>query len=139
MNTIVSMFTVLFDDPFWVGIYERHCENKYEVCKIIFRTEPKDYEVYNFMIENFQTLQFSKSLQSSNPVEKHINPKRLQRKIKRQLETVSIGTKAQQALKLEHEQRKQEKKIRSRKRLLEDEQRKFELRIQKRKEKHRGH
>ena len=28
--------TVLFEAPFWIGLYERIDENKYEVCKITF-------------------------------------------------------------------------------------------------------
>lgn len=35
-----------------------------------------------------------------------INPKRMQRSIKKQLATASIGTKAQQTLKLQHENNK---------------------------------
>ena len=28
--------TILFEDPFWIGLYERFDEDKYEVCKITF-------------------------------------------------------------------------------------------------------
>ena len=39
MGTI-SKFTVLFEPPFWVGIFERQQGNHYEACKIIFGAEP---------------------------------------------------------------------------------------------------
>lgn len=39
-----------------------------------------------------------------------INPKRLQREIRKQLQTPAIGTKAQQALQLQHAQRVQTRK-----------------------------
>lgn len=48
MDTGVSKLTVLFEDPFWIGLYEREYNGRYEVCKITFGAEPKDYEVYDF-------------------------------------------------------------------------------------------
>ena len=56
METIKACFTVYFDDPFWVGIYERVYNNKLEVCKVTFGAEPKDYEVYQFLLQNTYTL-----------------------------------------------------------------------------------
>ena len=52
METIKACFTVYFDEPFWVGIYERVYNNKLEVCKVTFGAEPKDYEVYQFLLQN---------------------------------------------------------------------------------------
>ena len=43
-----------------------------------------------------------------------MNPKRLQREAKHQLEQTGIGTRSQQALKLQHEQMKVERKVISR-------------------------
>ena len=67
------------------------------------------------------------------------NPKRMQREAKKQMLEIGIGTKSQQALKLQQEQNKQERKEKSRKRKEAEEQRMFELKQQKKKEKHRGH
>ncbi len=49
-----------------------------------------------------------------------------------------IGTKSQQALKLQHEENKEMRRSLSKEKREEEEQRKFALRQQKRKEKHRG-
>ena len=38
-----SSLTVLFEDPFWVGIFERIDDGKLSVCKVTFGAEPKDY------------------------------------------------------------------------------------------------
>ncbi|MDE6707756.1 MAG: YjdF family protein, partial [Oscillospiraceae bacterium] len=47
MNKITGGLTVLFDDPFWIGIFE-HIENgKLTVCKVTFGAEPKNYEIYD--------------------------------------------------------------------------------------------
>ena len=36
-----SSLTVFFEDPFWVGVYERTDGGRYEACKITFGAEPK--------------------------------------------------------------------------------------------------
>ena len=67
------------------------------------------------------------------------NPKRMQREAKKQMQETGIGTKSQQALKLQQEQNKQERKVRSREKKEAAELRMFELKQQKKREKHRGH
>jgi len=135
----VSKLTVLFEEPFWVGIYERESDGKYEVCKITFGAEPKDYEVYDFFLKNFHQLRFSPSMEAEKISERRINPKRMQRCIKNQLQDNGIGTKAQQALKLQQEQGKLERKTSSRQQREAEKDRQFELRQEKRKAKHKGH
>lgn len=54
-----SSLTILFEAPFWIGLYERTDNGKYEVCKITFGSEPKDYEVYEFLLKNWHKLKFS--------------------------------------------------------------------------------
>lgn len=77
--------TVLFEDPFWVGIYERREGRTYQVCKITFGAEPKDYEVYAFLLEHWRHLPFSPSMEAAAPEERRINPKRMQRQIQKSL------------------------------------------------------
>ena len=72
-------------------------------------------------------------------VEKKPNPKRMQREVRRQVLSSGIGTKSQQALKLQQEQNKQERKARSREDKRIDAERLFELKQQKKREKHLGH
>jgi len=139
MESAKSKLTVFFEEPFWVGIYEREDDGKYEVCKITFGAEPKNYEVYEFFLKNCNKLRFSPSIEANSIVEKNINPKRMQRAIKKQLQNVGIGTKAQQALKLQKEQGKLEREFRSHEQIEEEKERQFELRQEKRKERHRGH
>ncbi len=66
------------------------------------------------------------------------NPKRVQHEVRKQVQNTGIGTKSQQALKLQQEQLKIERKTVSRKQREAEKQRQFELKQQKRKEKHRG-
>lgn len=67
------------------------------------------------------------------------NPKRLQREVRKQLEDTGIGTKSQQALKLQQEQGKQERRKKSREQKQAEAERMFELKQQKKIEKHKGH
>ena len=131
--------TVLFEDPFWVGLYEREASGTYQVCKITFGAEPKDYGVYAFLLEHWRHLPFSPSMEAAAPEERRINPKRMQRQIQKSLQNTGIGTKAQQALQLQREQGKEARKKVSRKEREAEADRQFALRQEKRLEKHKGH
>ncbi len=133
-----SSLTILFENPFWIGLFERIDGDKYEVCKITFGAEPKDYEVYDFLFKNWHKLKFSPPVKTEKIEERKINPKRMQREINSQLENKGIGTKARQALKLQHEQGKLERKVKSREQKEAEKERQFALRQEKKKAKHRG-
>ena len=134
-----SRLTVFFDGVFWVGIYERIQDGRLEACKVTFGPEPKDYEVYGFLLQNWNKLKFGPAVDAAEKKETRINPKRRQRDIRKQLEAQGTGTKAQQALKLWQEQGKQERKTVSKEMREAEKERQFELHREKRKQKHRGH
>ena len=133
-----SRLSVLFEEPFWIALYERESGGRYEVCKVTFGAEPRDYEVYAFFLKNYDRLVLSPAMEGAGSVQRKINPKRLQKQIRKATEEKGVGTKAQQALKLQQEQNKTERKILTRERREAEAQRRFALRQQKRKEKHRG-
>lgn len=137
MGKIQGKLTVFFDEPFWVGIFERIEDGKLSAAKVTFGTEPKDYEVFDFILKHYYELRFSPAVVTAVK-EKIINPKRMQRDIQKQLSNTGVGTKSQQALKLQQEQNKQERKQISREYREAEKQRMFELKQQKKKEKHRG-
>ncbi len=129
--------TVYFDDPFWVGVFERIEDGKLSVCKVTFGAEPKDYEVWDFVLKNYCELEFSPAVETV--VRRTTdNPKRRLRNARKQLEHTGIGTKSQQALQMQLEQNKQERKIKSREQKQAEAERQFALRQQKKKEKHKG-
>ena len=138
MDKVNGKLTVFFEEPFWVGIFERIEDGKLSVAKVTFGAEPKDYEVYECILKHYYRLQFSPAVETVVKDSKR-NPKRMQREAKRQMKETGIGTKSQQALKLQQEQNKQERKVKSRERKEADEQRMFELKQQKKREKHKGH
>ena len=138
MDKVNGKLTILFEDPFWVGFFERMDDGKLSVAKVTFGAEPKDYEVQAYILKYYFSLQFSPAVAAVVKEAKR-NPKRMQRDAKKQMQETGIGTKSQQALKLQQEQNKQERKLRSREKKEAEELRLFELKQQKKKEKHRGH
>lgn len=114
MGKVSGKLTVYFDEPFWVSVFERIEDGNLSVAKVTFGAEPKDYEVYEFILKHYDSLQFSPAVATA--VKETIrNPKRVQR-----------------------EQNKQERKVKSREQKLAEAKRMFELKQKKRKEKHRG-
>lgn len=138
MAQVKAQLSVFFENPFWIGLYERTEGKQMEVCKITFGPEPKDYEVYRYLSENWKLLKFSPPIEGTELQERRINPKRLQREISRQLQSPGIGTKAQQALNAQREEHKLERKTKSRLEKETEKDRKYEMRQQKKKEKHKG-
>lgn len=138
MDRVSGKLTIYFEDPFWVGVFERIENRKLSVAKVTFGVEPKDYDVLEFVNRNYYHLQFSPAVETVVKDTKK-NPKRAQRDAKKQTLETGIGAKSQQALKLQQEQNKQERKVRSREQRDAESQRLFELKQMKKKEKHRGH
>ena len=133
-----ASLTVFFEDPFWAGVFERIRDGKLSVCKVTFGAEPKDYEVWDFVLQHYYELVFSPAVQTDSR-QAADNPKRRARAVRKQTERSGIGTKAQQALQLQYEQNKTERKEKSREERLAEAERLFLLKQQKRKEKLKGH
>lgn len=138
MNEGNVKLTVYFDDPFWVGVFERMENGTLSVCKVTFGEEPKDYAVWEFVLRHYDALKFSSAVKTEVK-QSADNPKRRQRNAKKQLQNVGVGTKSQQALAAQREELKTERKKANREQKEAEQQRRFEMKQQKRKEKHKGH
>ena len=138
MDRICGRLTVFFEDPFWVGVFEKIENGKLSVAKVTFGAEPKDYKVLELIYRNYYHLQFSPAVETVVK-DTRKNPKRAQRDAKKQTLETGIGTKSLQALKLQQERNKQERKVRSREQRDAENQRLFELKQIKKREKHKGH
>ena len=138
MDKVTVKLTVFFEDPFWVGIFERREGSKLSVAKETFGAEPRDYDVYEFILEHYCDLQFSSAVKASVREEKR-NPKSRRRNARKIMQEKGVGTKSQQALKQQYEQNKQERKVKNREEKAAKKQKLFELKQQKKKAKRRGH
>ncbi|MDE6016164.1 MAG: YjdF family protein [Acetatifactor sp.] len=138
MDKTSGKLTVLFEEPFWVGVFERISDGKLSVCKVTFGAEPKDYEVWDFILKHYSDLKFSPAVEIEVK-QTADNPKRRQRNARKQLQNSGIGTKSQQALQNQREEMKTERRQLRKEQKDIEKQRQFDLKQQKRKEKHRGH
>ena len=134
MEKVKVTMTVLFEEPFWIGIYEREDGESYQATKILFGAEPKGLEVQEYLLKNVYRLSFGigkKSRLSDRQTRK--NPKRMQREIRKQTREGGTGTRAQR------EERKIQKRIIRKEDKLAEEKERFLQKQQKKREKHRGH
>ena len=133
-----ASLTVFFEDPFWVGVFERIEDGKLSVCKVTFGAEPKDYEVWDYILHHYYELVFSPAVEMAI---RHAadNPKRRSRNARKQLENTGIGTKSQQALQRQREELKTERRQFSREEREAEAQRRFVMKQEKKKEQRRGH
>ena len=88
MDIDSTKLTVFFEAPFWIGVFERIERRKLSVCKVVFGAEPKDYEVWEYLLKNYSRLRFSPSVETVVKKDS-VNPKRLQRQIRK--ETAATG------------------------------------------------
>ena len=137
MSKISGKLTVFFEAPFWIGVFEKITDNKWSVCKVTFGSEPKDYQIYDFILKKYDNLKFSDTV-TVNMKEKISNPKRLQREINKTIKKGKKNKKSQEILKSEHEKNKIERKKNNRKQREAEKKRKFQIKQQKKTEKHKG-
>ncbi|MEI1420942.1 YjdF family protein [Bacillus cabrialesii] len=138
---IVMKLTVYYDGQFWVGVIEAVNSGKLRAFRHVFGKEPKDPEVLDFVHHQLlhtisQTEQEGVSLKGQP--QKKINPKRLQRQVSKEVKHAGVTSKAQEAIKLELEARKQKKKQCTKEMREHVKEQKYILRKQKAKKKHRG-
>ena len=138
MDTNAISLTVFFQEPFWIGVFERVENGRLSVCKVTFGAEPKDYEVHEYLLKHYCNLRFSSAVEAEER-KKADNPKRRQREASKQIQNTGVSTKSQMALQMQREAMKTECKQISKAQREAEEQRRFELKQQKKKEKKRGH
>lgn len=137
MDNCGTSLTVFFEDPFWTGIIERIEDGKLVVAKHVFGAEPTGIEILDFVRNHYDDLKFSPAVACDAGIHK-MNPKRAVREARKSVADSGVGTKSQQALKLQHEEFKKESVQNRRIQKAQKAELRFELRQQKKKEKHRG-
>jgi len=58
MDRVNGRLIVYFEDPFWVGVFERVIDKKLSAAKVTFGAEPKDIEMLEFINRNYYHLHF---------------------------------------------------------------------------------
>ena len=83
MYKISGKLTVYFENPFWVAVFEHIEDGLLSVSKVTLGAEPKDYEIYEFVLNRYNKLQFSSVVAAVIKEEKK-NHKRVQRELRKQ-------------------------------------------------------
>lgn len=138
MDKVCCRLTVFFENPFWVGVFERTEDDQLSVCKVRFGAEPKEADVLEFILNHYYELKFS-SMMSYDEKTKADSYKRRQRDARRQLQTTGIGTKSQQALQMQREEMKIATKVNNKEQRETKKSHLFDMKQQKKKEKRKGH
>ena len=105
MSTSIGKLTVFFEEPFWVGVFERIENGKLSVSKVTFGAEPKDYEIYEFVLKNYNGLRFSPAIET---VTSQCLPKELEQNLSRRY-NYNMNN-ANSSVKLKVEKKKWQKK-----------------------------
>ena len=137
MVKVETRSLVLFEDPFWVGVFEKVENGKLTVAKQTFGAEPSMAEIYEFVLDHYYDLEFSPPV-AARVRKEHTNPKRRQREARKMTAGRGTSTKSQQALQMQLEEKKLERKQFSKEQKEAEKRRRFELRQEKKKAKHRG-
>lgn len=119
--------TVYFEDPFWVGVFERDDETGFRVSRIVFGPEPTDAELYEYIQQQYRHVDFGKPLQNSVRIVRKKNFKRMQREVRREVYAEGVGTKAQQAMKSQMELNKKARQVKSREKREAEKIQRFKL------------
>lgn len=133
-----TKLTVFFEDPFWVGVFERLSDGRLSVCKITFGPEPRDAEIYELVLESYNKLVFGPPIATDERPKPLPGYKRALREAKAAVREQGVGTRSMRAMSAAYEQTKTERRQKSKAEREEAEHLRFLLRRQKQKEKHRG-
>lgn len=132
-------FTVFFEDPFWVGIFEEEDKSGYRCCRVVFGEEPSGPELFQFIRKEYNYLKFSQDEEKVHEKKKRINPKRLARETSKHMTESPYMNKAYDVIRKNYELMKDEKKQEKREKKEMASERRFKKKNEKRKQKHRGH
>ncbi len=139
MLTIKS--TVYIEKSLWIALFERTDKVGYQVARKIFGKEPTDPELYEFVLNHFDELRFGDPVEFKLEI-KRMNPKRLQREVRKEMEKVKKenkpSTHAQDYMRELLESNKLERKSLSKQEKERQKQEQFSLKSKKRKEKNKG-
>ncbi len=77
--------TILFEDPFWIGLFEVTDEDGLHVCKVTFGAEPTGQEIIEFVEKDLHKLEYSKGIEAKSLLETRKSPKRQLREARKQM------------------------------------------------------
>lgn len=128
--------SVFHDGQFFTALFERSDAHGYSAARVLFAAKPSDNEILSLVLKSGGMLRFSDPVAEDAEKPLAVKPKKRQREAAKAARVIGFSTKAQAALKAQHEQKKVISRAANRELKKDDE--KFALRQQKRKQRHRG-
>ena len=80
--------TIFFEKRFWVGTFEHTDREGYAVARHIFGAEPSDSEIHEFVLNHYHELKFGELKGNISIQIQRMNPKRVQREVRREMEKI---------------------------------------------------
>ncbi len=133
--------SILFESPFWIGLLELERDGLLYATRHVFGSEPSSENVYEFILSvQYRILidHMTVGLPIDSAKKRRINPKRLQRQIKREKEQAGIANQSREVMRLQQEENKKERCSISQAERAAKRNYQRELAKNKRKQKHRG-
>ncbi len=132
--------TIIFDQPYWIGVLEDERDDTLYAVRHIFGAEPSDQRVYVFVLDEAVALmaQMSVGVPVDSVEARQVGYKRMIREARRETAAQDISTQAQAAIKQQIEQNKQVRRRVSRAERDAERERKRQMAQEKAKAKHRG-
>ena len=138
INCVTGVFTVFFEDPFWVGILEENYNGIDYMGKHIFGAEPSNSELLQFYIYEFDKIKKLRIGKTDIEIRK-MNFKKSINKSKKLQSKTGTGTKSQNLFKKAFEElmdiKKKERKFTE----IKNKEEKYNRKLEKKFEKKRGH
>jgi hypothetical protein len=131
--------TILFEDPFWIALFEVIDDEGYRAARYIFGSLPNESELIQFAKNQYYDINFSQPVLGEQFCKEKVGFKRRQRENHRFLVDTSRQKYAWSVLQLELEQHKKTRSETNREEKATAEREAFLARQLHKKEKHRGH
>ena len=135
---VTSVFTIFFEDPFWVGILEENYNGINYMGKHIFGAEPSNSELLQFYIYEFEKIK-KLIIGETGIVTKKMNFKKSINKSKKAQNKTGVGTKSQNLFKKAFEKTKD---IKKKERKIDEiicKEEKYIKKLEKKNERRKGH
>jgi len=114
IKCVTSVFTIFFEDPFWIGILEENYDGINYMGRHIFGAEPSNSELLQFYIYEFENIKKLK-IKKTEIKTKKLNFKKSISKSRKAQNKIGVGTKSQNLFKKAFEEtmdiKKRERKI----------------------------
>jgi Protein of unknown function (DUF2992) len=138
-----SQLTVFFDGQFWVAVIELNSAGSLRSARYIFGPEPSDAEIFAWVhspefMEFLDVAETTQPIIADTPKSRSPSPKRAQRVAREAMLTAGPSSKAEEAMRLNRELNKKERKGLTAADRSAKQERRFVLKQKQKKERHRG-